>query len=661
MPDAEKVGRCTQVRDLFESDNRYWDSKLDAFDELERFVAGDRYENDNGSFQKDRRLQQMKGAEIQDTIRHIVAKATEKARSVDPAPTDREDDPLSAEAIAALVEKRLARTDLGFEDEYEDAIIDARTIRLGVLWMTWHEDAEWVDAISYACENPRNFRWDTCYKNPHHPRCGWLIRKCRVDVKRARKKYKAPWLEPDPESTMTRSQTGQPVMQAQGSEELPTGGDQKVTIWECWYKNADYQYDYQPEPLPEGERYMACLGGTGEGCGDRSETQDQLGFELPEEMPSSCPTCGGDMERVDVPTEEEQKRDSGAGKTLVIMAPFCPNPKDAEKPLYDGPWPIKRARSFPGMFITAYSKPRDPIGPCDTDYLWQAQVALDNLDTIALQRVYEHAALWIFPGDGLMDFAGNRFEKRDDQYNIAFWDYTAMGKPDIQMHNATGVDPAYALVRNNFHQRLIQNRGIHDQGPIEERSNAKSGVALQTENAIGEVPGEHFKRRLYRFLSCFYGVAADYELAILTEEIATRLNIEGVGILTQLAGSDFGRFDFQIEDHKDFTGLDEAKAKAIPELFNVAGQAVQLAMQLGTDPREAARLAVEMFAEANNMPKSITSDFQKMLAAPPPMMPGMMDPGAGGGLPGEGAGEAPALDGLPAPNLAMLAGLQQAA
>lgn len=630
---AEKKSRVQQVKDNWESVDAYWQAKADAMDELERFMSGDRYQTDQGPFQRDRRLQQVKGQEIQDTIRHIVAKATEKPRSIMPKPVDRDDDVEGAEAIAALVERRLSDPSLGFDSEEEDAITDARSIRLGIVWMEIDADADYLDAITFACENPRNFRWDPCYKSPHHPKCPWLIRQVRVPIKWARKRYKAKWLTPDDETTTnTQKNTDQALLDRSRTEPQAQSDDGKVTIRECWYKTKE-GYEAPPiEPLAEGERYMACL----DGCGDRSESQDELGFALDEEMPMSCPTCGGDMERVDMPTQAEHEAKTGDGKTLVIIAPYSQN--DADKPLYDGKWPVPRARSFPAEFITAYSKPRDPVGPCDVDHMWPQQVAADNLRTIALQRVYEHTDLWVFPADGINAFDGTRYEKRDDQYNLAFRDNSAMGQLNIERHQGTGLDPSFGLVFSVVQQALTQYRGMSDQGPIEERAKAKSGVALQTEDAIGEVPVEHFKRRLARERSKFAGVVADYELAILTEQNVARVNIEGMDLLAQLSGSDFGRYDFSIEDTPDFTGLDKSRAEAFDALFGV----VERARALGLPEMP----LVEAFAEFNKLPKATVKAWSDALAAPP-MMPGMPgQPGMPGEMPPPGMEEVARLAGL---------------
>ena len=53
----------------------------DAISKEESFLDGDRYEKDNGPERRDRRLTQIRGQDIQDTIRHLAAEATSRPRS----------------------------------------------------------------------------------------------------------------------------------------------------------------------------------------------------------------------------------------------------------------------------------------------------------------------------------------------------------------------------------------------------------------------------------------------------------------------------------------------------------------------------------------------------------------------------------------------------
>src|SRR3990172_11648663 len=211
-------------------------------DRLEESLAGDRYEDDNGAYNKARRLIQIRGQEIQDTPRHIAAKATEKPRSIEARPIDRVEDPNTGEIAAALVEADLANPWKGFEDVYEAAILSCREKRLGVVMMDWVPDCGPFGEILDRYVDPRRIMWDPSYEDPHHPLCEWLLEEKRVDADAANRMYGVDWIKPD-QHAFTRSEelrTGIPIVRAaNGQREFSSSKyrDNKATLWLCWYKN----------------------------------------------------------------------------------------------------------------------------------------------------------------------------------------------------------------------------------------------------------------------------------------------------------------------------------------------------------------------------------------------------------------------------------------
>src|SRR3990172_3727824 len=203
MPDDKTP--CQQVRDLYENAIAFWKPRRLAMDRLEEFLAGDRYEDDNGAYNKARRLIQIRGQEIQDTIRHIAAKATEKPRSIEPRPIDRVEDPNTGEIAAALVEADLANPWKGFEDVYEAAILSCREKRLGVVMMDWVPDCGPFGEILDRYVDPRRVMWDPAYEDPHHPLCEWFLEERRVDADEANEAYGVDWIKPDEEANARTS------------------------------------------------------------------------------------------------------------------------------------------------------------------------------------------------------------------------------------------------------------------------------------------------------------------------------------------------------------------------------------------------------------------------------------------------------------------------
>ena len=585
----KKAEVCREIRDWVERHDSYWRPLHEAITEEEAFLDGDRFADDSGPYNKDRRLTQIRGQEITDTIRHIVAQATVRPRNVESRPSDRQTDPDAGEIAGALVERELSDPWKGFEDCYEDCLTSAREKRLGVVWMDWEPECGPFGEILYSFGDPRRFRWDEDY-DPHHPMCERLIREKRVDVDWARDYFKAKHLQPDKMLKQGRSRADRPILVGGTYLDPSQVDDDKVTLWECWYKRdrTTKMGKAEPQPLKPEEQYMVCVGE----CGYRGEPAPNQ----PEMIPQACPTCGGDLERVDILDQTPEMLAYAKGRRLVIMAPFSPSPDD--KPLSDGGWPIPTARSFPGLFITAYTKPGRPIGYSDTYYMWEQQVASDQLRTAALQQVLEHKDYWIMPRTGIVDFRNRRWEGRDDQFNMMFRDHSKaeFGSLDVERLNGTGVDPAFSTVFGIVQQALTQYRGVADLGLTPDNSKNIAASTVEQHTAQVEIPTEHFNRRKNRALGKFYGVVWDYIRATYTPERLARLNLEGTDILARIEGDDLPNYDFVISDTPPFTGIEKQKSEAAQALIQFSQQAPDF---------------LDIYAEAAGLPPSIVRKIQK--------------------------------------------------
>jgi len=635
MPEKSAVQRVT---DFYNKHISSWEPYRDAMDEEERFLDGDRYEQSSDIYNRDPNDIQIRGQEIEDTVRHVSAVATSRPRSVQARPIDRDDDPDASEIAVALVEHELGNPWKGFEDEYEAAIISCRSMRLGVVWMDWEPDFGPWGEIFDSWQDPRRIMWDEAY-DPHHPLCGQLLREIRMDVDQAREMYKAPWLQPDKESRGSSGQpkAGVPLLKSAGGKWPGSSyDDDRVSIWQCWYKR-DLPAGYKASkpagsrPLKLGERYHACANG----CGYRSPTEADQGMPLPENPDELCPTCAqkgeiGALYRVDHREQDQEAAAYAAGRKLVIIAPYNAAPGD--EALYEGAWPIPTARSFPGLFLTAYLRPGRPMGKSDTTLMWDQQRASDELRTAITRQVLRHKNLYVGPRTGLVDANGARFEGRDEQGNWIFRDGTTLGPLSFDTLNPADVDPAWGVAFQATQAALTQYRGLQDFGPDQGEAKTVSGVSLQQQISYAEIPTAHFNRRKNRALSKYYGVRWDYIRATYSGARLARLKLEGMDILAKLKGDELPNYDFVVEETPAFTGLEKTKQEA----FNALMGAVAQAAQLGFEPM----LAVEIFSEINGLPRSVTRKVEKLLQSRQPVLP---VPGSGGpGLPIGSANGAPA-------------------
>lgn len=648
--DDKDLTPAARVRRWFERNIGRFQPYRDAITREENFLEGDRYELDNGSEERDRRLTQIRGQEIQDTVRDFAAEATAKPRSVEARPIDTDTDADIAEVEVALVDQELKNPWKGFETRYYECVLDSRERRMGILWADWEPELGAYGEITYRTIDPRRSLWSAGY-DPHHPMCDVFLEQRRCPVKWVHENYPntKDWLTADHASLDTsgrRMQEHVPIIRgADGHTMLPVGNpdDDSVELWFCWYKNegaTKYRATGKDLLLKPEQRYMACENG----CGYRSDTQGQLqqqtGSEgtpklvgdLPQQA-DGCPQCAeqgipGTLTRIDTRAEKEAVLAYSRGKRLTIIAPFCAAPDDA--PIYDGKWPIPSCRSFPALFLWAYLSPRKPMGKSDVTLMWDQQVASDNLATIALQRVFEHRNYWVLPAAGINDFNGQRFNFRDDQRNVMYRDATKgeFGPLDVEVKNGSGLDDAgWNLAWSAVQEKLTRYRGVTDFGITPDNSRNIPVGTVQALEKQGKIPVEEYNRRKNQELSKFYGVLSDMIHATYTPQRLTRLNIDGIDLVVNMWGQDMPNFDFVIEETPDFTGLDKARAEAFTQLLGVIPQAAQL----GLPPDR----LMELFAEMNNLPRSVVRKLVKELEAAQQAQQQMPTPMAPGGSTGE--------------------------
>jgi len=609
MAERDPRTACQIVRDYYSDHILWWQRAREAMQREQDFIDGDRFEFNTGIGydERDIRSIQIRGQELQDTVRSIAAELTGRPRNIQARPVDRQDDPEAAEIAASLIDMELDNPWKGFQAQYEATILSALERRLGVLWMDWEPEGGSFGEILYSFQDPRRILWDESY-DPHHPLCNTLIREYDLPVDKARELFKAPWLEPDGKTGPVRDmrRSTQPLVRAAHGGPLLPDPDRKdsVMLWQCWYKN-DRTIKRKERPgtyqeWPAEKRYLRCPG-----CGYRSQTEGRLRAQgklegaLPDEM-LGCPVCAekgmlGMLERIDGALEEQDVRGYARGKRLLIFAPLQQNP-EGDEPLYNGNWPIPQARSFPGLFLTAFTKPGRPMGPSVTTQMWDQQIASDQLRSQGVRRALEHRNFWVIPRVGLTDLAGQPYQFRDDQLNIIQRD--EMQQNQVQNINNTGLDPMWPTVFQVIQQALTQYRGVTDLGLTPESSKDIAGVTLAQLNRMGKIQIEHMRRRFDAELSKTCGVLWDYLRATYTPERIARLSMDGTDRLMRLHGDELPNFDFVIEASPEFSGLEKSRSEA-----------ATWATRALADPSAAPYF--DILADLNQLPKSVIRRFEK--------------------------------------------------
>lgn len=670
------VGICQQIRTTREGALPYWRPLYEARIEERAFLDGDRYEGEDDLANRDRRKQQFRGQEITNVNRHKVAQATASPRSLEARPVGKDTDADDAEIAVSILEWELGHPQKGFDDTLEEVIQDAIDCRAGCAILDFDPDiGPWGETF-WRWKDANLMMWEPGFADPHHLQCGWMqeVRRMRIaDIERMGKlKGKAKWygtdqITADGDMTQRRSGIANPdgSPRLDGSDDLlgvpgrQTDRDHAWVLF-CWYKNDPSTYKRESDrKIPPEQRYMGC---TDPECSYQSEPQGALlkagkiTGELPQSIPEPCPLCGqGTLERRDIRATEEDVLAYPRGRRLVILPLFQRLADDM--PFYDGSWPIPDARSFPILWVTAYVKPGRPMGDSDTTRNWDAQQASDQLMTMAFDRIMRHQQYYVMPRTGVYDHAGNRFEFRDDQYNVMFADYSNANvpPPNVQVLEGSALDTAWPGYWNAVQNVLLAHQGIADLGLTPDTSKNIAVGTVERLNQMGEIPVAHFIRRMNRALAKAYGVHWDYIRWTYTSQRLARLQIDDEYVIDRVRGDNLANFDFVLLESPPFSGLEKERAEASQMLINAAT----------TQPQW-----LDVIAEVNKLPPSIVRLVKRTMAkmaaeqtVAPPGGPAALPAPPGGKMPPAGPGQPPGPAAMPSmlEQIAGPAALQEAA
>ncbi|MGQ0721016.1 MAG: hypothetical protein ACT4PE_05510 [Candidatus Eiseniibacteriota bacterium] len=612
---TEDLPICQRVRRLVEGALPYWRPLREARREEIDFLDGDRYEDDHGPYNKDRRDRQFRGQEISSVARNKAGQSTANPRSIEALPVDRFADADDAEIAVSILEWELNHPQKGFDDVLDEVIIDALESRAGCAMLEFDPElGQYGGETFWRWKDPNLVMWTPGFSDPHHVACEWMIEAQRIPIatikQRGKGKGKGRWRGTDEivgDATATSSFPGEGSTNPLDRIGVPgeSYDDDHVWVYFCWYKNdpSTYKREKESNELPEGERYMGC---DNPECQYRSMTQDELllegkledGEELPEDM-DPCPLCGGHLSRRDMSVVEDEVLAYPKGRRLVIMPAFQQTPDDL--PFYDGPWPVPKARSFPILWVTAYAKGGRPMGDSDTTRNWDAQIASDQLMTMAFDRLMRHQTYYLMPSVGITDTNGKRFEFRDDQYNVMLADMSDVNRPAPTVTTVQGasLDSAWPTYWNSVQQVLLGPQGTNDMGLTPDSSKNIAAATVAQLDRIGNIPVEHFNRRKNRALGKAYGVHWDYIRATYTSRRLARMQIGDETLVDRLRGDDQPNFDFIVSEAPPFTGLEKARSEAFTALYQMAQ----------TTP-----MWVDLFAEVNRLPQSVVRKVKRAIA-----------------------------------------------
>lgn len=611
MSESLELTPVQQVIEHYETGRKFWTGYHDSVDELIRFFDGYHFEvEDDQQYEKDRRDLHVIGQETSNVVRHKHSAFSIMPLHFDAEPVEQGSTPDDEEQAVAILEGVLYAKQRGFRRALNKAALGAMIARYGVLWLDYYVNGSGRGDFVFRAKHPRRIMWEPPFESPHDPQCGWLIEERWMTLRdiRSRKKWKhAEDVIPDDGVSRTaRSGGGEKDGVIGEPGQMP--GDAGATILFCWYRNhPEYVTKAKPgsdREMEPGDRYLSCVD-----CGQRSPRQQDLAMlgnahpydglademgEWPEMAPKGCPHCAGDMDRMEAEWDEETTLANPGGNWLVITARHS----GADEPLYEGDWPVPKARTFPCAVIECYAHPTKPFGSSDVLLNLTSQVASDVVATSAVQRTLEFRNYYVLPADGLLDAKKRRFEFRDDQFNVMYRD-DRYAKSSVDVINGTGLDPATPTIYNILQDKLLGKQGIADFGLKPGESEAWSGTAIQQATQQAELPLEEFAQRAFDALGHLVDVTWDYVRDLWQPARPLRVSGGDEGaMVVKVDGGSLPDMEFTVAAGPNFTGLDEQRSRGMDAVIRVSREAPEW---------------LEEYAAANKIPMSIVRRVRRKI------------------------------------------------
>jgi hypothetical protein len=504
--------------------------------------------------------------------------------NIDARPAPRESGDLDAQSLAQqaqfakwATEWEMTTPRKRFENIKRDMAWSGFAARMGAASIDFYPDLGPYGELLWRTRMGEEVMWTPGWKDPHDPTCPWLLDIERVLVSSV--KGKQGWkhtedvLADDGNMPLSSGDPGVVEGLTSVGEASNYHGDARTpgkfcTIIKCWYKN-DTSYktaemDY--EELPEDARHMACgCGYTGPSQGE-SDEQRMLDMLDPEPYPAKiergCPTCGGDLTRIDAIMSEGPQRAWPQGR-LVIIAPF------SKVTLYDDAWPeaYKYCRSFPYWLWQSNVMPHTAIGPSETTFKWSLQILDDATMRMGYEQMARNRDITLMPRIGLEDAQGAPFNFLDNDGFAFYTNDAPLGANSVQHFQGSGLNAAWSTFRNDVRATFRADEGTADlsvQGPKQTKDIPVGTIERMVES--GNVPVDDQIRSWQNELGMAMSLQLDMIRATYTPARAIRYRGKsGLDDFMLLAGSEVPDADIVLS--------------AMPNLERVSVEKMQALMQ----------------------------------------------------------------------------------
>ena len=620
--------RVQYVRDLVDDSLEIHKDFHDAMTvELDRNLKFRHYHDDTGNEDKPQRVKP-KGRQTWATTRHKSAQISRSEIYFDVRPVDREFDPAVADLVRGLMEQEIHNPLKRYQQVRDMVALGALAARVWYARLDWCPEIGPFGEILPALVDGRDLMRAPGFESIHDPRCPWVLELRRVrpagikamkgwkntsDIKADNGRPSGDGDTPDGRGIVDvyRDSSATPKLRESQLEEF-------VTVAFLWERNKPSKRNV---PRPDGgitklqprDQYLQCSNMDGQGCGYKSATLGKVldptltstqEASYPAMMPFGCPTCGGDLHRIDQTVGEYS---FSSDHSLTISAPY----QGLE--FYNGPWPFDM-RSVPYLEFQCYPNPIDPIGQSETSVNWTMQIAHNLVMRLGLEHMMLAKPYWAIP-EGVTDYKRDPWEFGDLQGLGIYFNPLDVQPGTMHVMQANGLPPAWGLLQGSLDSQLRQDMGTNDLSMSQENSRNIPVGTIQAMERVNELPVDHQIDRFRLEESIFFGVWFDMWRETTTEQKMVRYHGEqGRTELQAIKGADLPNVDLIVT--------------ANPALAKVDGEVIK-SMQtlLGMPPYTwefmARRLNIPI-SEVNDLKQQMQQDqqaqmqMQAQMGAPPP-------------------------------------------
>ena len=507
-----------------------------------------------------------------------------EARPFDPDPDPNSpDDVALSEAGRWLVETNIANPCNRYNATRYRMAYAGQAFRMGIAALDFHHDVGTRGEALWSIVPSNSVMWAPGWLDMHDPTCPWAIeiQAVPLDATMRKKGWKnKDKLQADDGVRVVKEvgDTSRPISEGlAGFESLGKPGE-TVTIVKLWkrFDSSPKLREKEIDRLPPELQYMMCGmanvdGSVSGGCGYKTPSTWESGEEWPvfsqreigfNGMPTGgCPTCGGDMVRIEGAVRGEMVTSYGRGK-LIIAAPF------SQTVCYEGKWPY-RLRSFPYWVHRPQLRPHIAVGPSETSRKWSLQALDDASLRMGYEQMNRNRDLTLMPRVGLEDAGGNTFDWLTSDGPAFYTADAPLGPNSVVHYQGSGLNPAFVQWRNMLRQTFREDEGTNDLSPSMGEGGPKDITATTMEiyAESGNVPLDTQKRTWQEDESLALGLTLDLMIEAYDEDRMRELRgEEGPMVLAMLRQRSA---HIQVLDQPSLARLDGQKLDGLAKWYSL--------------------------------------------------------------------------------------------